>query len=138
MSRKLLFLQTEDWSFWSHRLPLARAAQAAGYDVVVALRAGAHADRLRSEGFRVVPLGWRRGGVNPFHELLMLWAIIRLYAREKPDIVHQVSAKPILYGSLAARLCGVPAIVNALTGLGFVFVTETFKARALRAAMRLA
>jgi glycosyltransferase involved in cell wall biosynthesis len=63
----------------------------------------------------------------------MLLEVASLYLREKPDIVHQVSAKPILYGTLAARLCGTPAVVNALTGLGYVFVTETLKARLLRA-----
>ena len=136
MKLKLLFLQTEDWSFWSHRLPLARAAMAAGYEVVVALNVDAHGERLRAEGFRVIPLDWKRGGVNPFQELLTLLAIVRLYAREKPDIVHQVAAKPILYGSLAARLCRLPAVANTLTGLGFVFVTENLKAQMLRAAIR--
>jgi glycosyltransferase involved in cell wall biosynthesis len=138
LGRKLLFLQTEDWTFWSHRLPLARAARDAGYEVVIALRVDAYGERLRKEGFRVVHLDWRRGGINPLRELLMLLAIVRLYALEKPDIVHQVSAKPILYGTLAARLGRAPAVVNALTGLGFVFVTETLKARVLRAGMRVA
>ena len=138
MSRKLLFLQTEDWSFWSHRLPLARAARDAGFEVVVALRVDAHGERLRAEGFRLVPLEWERAGVHPIRELRMLREVIRLYAREKPDIVHQVSAKPILYGTLAARLAGTPAVVNAFTGLGFVFVTETLKARVLRVAMQAA
>ena len=138
MKRKLLFLQTEDWTFWSHRLPLARAAKAAGYEVVVALNVDAHGERLRAEGFRVIPLDWRRGSVNLFQELFTLLAIVRLYAREKPDIVHQVAAKPILYGSLAARLCRLPAIANTLTGLGFVFVNESIKARLLRMVIRSA
>ena len=138
MKRKLLFLQTEDWSFWSHRLPLARAAKAAGYEVVVALNVDAHGERLRAEGFRVVHIDWRRGRINPFGELLTLLAVIRLYAREKPDIVHQVAAKPILYGSLAARVCRLPAVANTLTGLGFVFVTKGFMASLLRAGIRAA
>jgi len=138
MRRKLLFLQTEDWTFWSHRLSLARAAKAAGYEVVVALNIDAHGERLRAEGFRLIPLDWKRSNVNPFHEMRMLLAIIRLYSRERPDIVHQVAVKPILYGSLAARLCGLPAVANTLTGLGFVFVTDGFKARILRAAIRFA
>ncbi|MEQ1917810.1 MAG: glycosyltransferase family 4 protein [Elusimicrobiota bacterium] len=138
MKRKLLFLQTEDWSFWSHRLPLARAAKAAGYEVVVALKIDAHGERLRAEGFRVISLDWRRGSINPIQELRILLSIVRLYAHEKPDIVHQVAAKPILYGSLAAFLCRLPAVANTLTGLGFVFVTEGLKARLLRAAIRSA
>lgn len=135
MKRKLLFLQTQDHTFWSHRLPFARAALAAGYEVVVAAHEDAHGDRIRAEGLRFVPLPWERGGVNPFYELLLLLKIIRLYSEERPDVVHQVTAKPILYGTLAAKLCGVPAVVNTFTGLGFVFISESLKARVLRAAL---
>lgn len=136
MGQKLLFLQTEDWTFWSHRMPLARAAKAAGYEVVIAVRAEAHCERIRAEGFRVIGLDWRRNSVNPVRELFMLLSIIRLYAREKPDIVHQVTAKPIFYGTIAARLTGVRAIVNTLTGLGSMFSSNTWKARLVRPGMR--
>lgn len=132
VKRKVLFLQTEDSTFYSHRLPMARAALAAGFEVVVAVRVVAHRERLENEGFRVVALPWRRSGVNPFAELRVVLAIIRLYASERPDLVHQVTLKPILYGSLAAALCGVPAAVNALTGLGFVFISESRITRFLR------
>lgn len=138
MGRKLLFLQTEDWSFWSHRMPLARAARAAGYEVVVAVRVDAHGELIRADGFRVISLDWRRNSVNPFGELRMLLAIIRLYLQEKPDIVHQVTAKPIFYGTIAARLGGVRAIVNTLTGLGSIFSSHRWKARLLRPGMRFA
>ncbi len=137
MKRKVLFLQTEDHSFWSHRLPMALAAKAAGYEVVVALREDAHGDRIRSAGLRLIPLPWRRSSINPVYELLMLVRIVRLYAEERPDIVHHVSIKPVLYGSFAAKLCGVPAVVNALIGLGFVFISQSLKARVLRIGIRL-
>ncbi len=132
MMPKVLFLQTEDSSFWSHRLPMALAAKAAGYEVVVAAREGAHGERIRDAGVRFIPLPWRRSSVNPFSELAMVARIVRLYAAERPDLVHQVSAKPILYGTLAATLCGVPVVVNALIGLGFVFISPTLKARLLK------
>lgn len=138
MGRKLLFLQTEDWTFWSHRMPLARAAKAAGYEVVIAVRVEAHGDLIRAEGFRVVALEWRRNSLNPLRELLMLCAIVRLYAREKPDIVHQVTAKPIFYGTIAAGVTGVRAIVNTLTGLGSIFSSDTWMARLLRPSIRYA
>lgn len=131
--RKLLFLQTEDYTFWSHRLPMARAARDAGFEVVVAVRVSAHRERLEKEGFRVAHLPWRRSSVNPFTELAVLAAVVRLYRTEKPDLVHQVTLKPILYGSLAAALCRVPAAVNALTGLGVVFIAQGPVARAMRA-----
>lgn len=139
---KLLFLQTQDYTFWSHRLPFARAAREAGFEVVLAAHEGEHGDRIRAEGIRLVPLPWRRSGVNPFYELLLVLKILRLYAEERPDVVHQVTAKPVLYGTFAAALCGVPAVVNTFTGLGFVFISPGLKARFLRlgigAALRLA
>lgn len=135
---KILFLQTQDYTFWSHRLPFAKAAQEAGYEVVVAAHEDAHGERIRAEGLRLVPLPWRRGGVNPFYELFLVYKILRLYAAESPDLVHQVTAKPILYGTLAAKLCGVPAVVNTFTGLGFVFISPGLKARLLRGAVSLA
>lgn len=136
--RKILFLGTDDMAFWLHRLPLARAAKAAGYEVVVASKVSAYGERIRREGYLLLPLPWKRGSFNPARELLMIARIIRLYRSQRPDIVHHVAAKSIIYGSLAARICGVPAVVNALTGLGFVFVSRSWKARLLKPLVRLA
>ena len=129
---KLLFLVTEDWYFCSHRLPLARAAKAAGYEVVVATRVSAHAEAIRAEGFKLVPIGLRRSGRNPWRELKAILEIVGIYRRERPDLVHHVALKPVLYGAIAARLAHVPAVVNALAGLGFVFASASRKARLLR------
>jgi glycosyltransferase involved in cell wall biosynthesis len=129
---KLIFLVTEDWYFWLHRLPQARAARAAGFDVAVATRVRDHGPAIEGEGFRLHALPWKRGSTNPagaFHDIL---AIRRLYRSERPDIVHHVSFKPILLGSVAALAAGVPAIVNAFTGLGLSFVSDSSGARAFR------
>lgn len=129
---KLLFLVTEDWYFCSHRLPLARAAKAAGYEVVVATRVSAHADAITAEGFKLIAIGLRRSSRNPWRELRAILEIAGIYRRERPDLVHHVALKPVLYGAIAARLARVPAVVNALAGLGFVFASATLKARLLR------
>ena len=129
---KLLFLVTEDWYFCSHRLPLARAAQAAGYEVVVATRVGRHGETIAAEGFKLVPIGLRRSGRNPLRELFAIAEIAVIYRRERPDIAHHVALKPVLYGTLAARMARVPAVVNALAGMGFVFSSMSFQARLLR------
>ncbi len=139
---KLMFLVTEDWYFWAHRLPQARAARDAGFAVSVATRVDAHGERIRAEGFALHALTWRRGSANVFAALAAIREIAALYRREKPDLLHHVSQKPILIGSIAARLAGRRRVVNALTGLGFAFAAKTFKARAIRAclvfALRLA
>jgi glycosyltransferase involved in cell wall biosynthesis len=129
---RILYLVAEDWSFWSHRLPLARAAHASGFEVVVATRVRAHGDLICNEGFRLVPISLERGGRNPVRDFFALAGLVRLYAREKPDIVHHVGLKPVLYGSIAAWISRRPAVVNALTGLGYVFLSRQWLARALR------
>ncbi|MDD5303993.1 MAG: glycosyltransferase, partial [Elusimicrobia bacterium] len=136
MSRReprLLFLVTEDWYFWSHRLPLARAARDAGFRVSVACRVDRHGAAIEKEGFRLIPTSFSRRSLNPLRELALVRAIAKMYRAEKPDIVHHVSLKPVLYGSIAARLAGVPAVVNAFTGLGYAFIARDAKGRAVRA-----
>ena len=129
----LIFLVTEDWYFWAHRLPQARAAREAGFQVAVATRVDAHGDLIRAEGFTLYPLTWRRGSTNPLAGLTAVFEIARLYRRTRPDIVHHVSQKSILIGSIAARLAGVRRVVNAFTGLGFLFTVDTGKTRVIRA-----
>lgn len=129
---KLIYLVTEDWYFWSHRLPVARAARDAGFAVGVATRVAAHGERIRAEGFALHPLGWRRGSVAPLQQLADIGEIARLYRRERPAIVHHVSMKPVVLGGVAAWRAGVPAVVNALTGLGSIFLAGGWKARLVR------
>lgn len=118
---RLLFLVTEDWIFWGHRLPTARAARDAGFEVVVAARVAEHGERITGEGFCLLPLDWQRRNFNPFRAVGDILAIAALYRREAPDIVHHVALKPVVFGGIAAWLAGVPAVVNAITGLGSAF-----------------
>ena len=133
---RLLYLVTEDWYFCSHRLPVARAARDAGAEVVVATRVTAHGEAIRAEGFRLVPLAWRRGSHTPLAELRAIVDIVSLYRRERPDLVHHVALKPVIYGSLAAASAGVPHVVNALTGLGALFIGSSARTRLLGALAR--
>lgn len=129
---KLLFLVTEDWYFVSHRLPLAVAACAAGFEVVVATRVRDKAAAIEAAGIRVIPIEMDRGGMNLPRELATLFRLWRLYRRERPDIVHHVALKPVLLGGLAARLAGVRAVVGAVAGLGFLFSGDRRASRVAR------
>ncbi|MEW6589797.1 MAG: glycosyltransferase family 4 protein [Pseudomonadota bacterium] len=130
---RLLFVVTEDWYFISHRLPLAVAAQAAGFEVAVATREGRHGEVIRSAGIRLIPFALSRRGGNPLAEVLALW---RLYRREQPDLVHHVALKPVMLGALAAWLARVPAQVNAVAGLGWLFISSSGIVRLARPALR--
>ena len=130
--KKLLFFVTEDWYFCSHRLPLASAAKDAGYEVSVVTRVQSHGDRIKAAGLKLIPLELSRRGMNPLNELRVISRLASIYKVERPDIVHHVALKPVLYGSIAARLAGIPYVINAIAGLGFLFSSKTLKARIAR------
>ena len=131
MSLKLLFLVTEDWYFWSHRLPIARAALRNGYEVVVATRVGACGQKIRDEGFRLIPLQLGRESYAPWNEFHAIRELLSIYRREQPDIVHHVALKPILYGSIAALRRKDIRVINALAGLGYLVASSSVRARLL-------
>jgi glycosyltransferase involved in cell wall biosynthesis len=134
---KLLFVATEDWYFVSHRLSLAQAAARAGFDVAVATRVGPEAGGLAASGLRVFPLcQLERAGKKPWRELRAIAELYGIYRDWRPDLVHHVALKPVLYGSIAAYLAGVRAKINALAGLGYVFSSASAKARLLRKFIR--
>lgn len=138
-SRKtILFLITEDWYFCSHRLAIAREALRQGMNVIVATRIQKHRKQIEQEGMRVIPIRMVRSGKNPFKELLAVWELIRIYRNERPDIVHHVAMKPVLYGSLAARVVRVPHVVNAFAGMGYLFISNRLKTAVLRKCISLA
>lgn len=135
---RLLFLVSEDWYFCSHRLPLAAAARAAGYDVIVVTRVADHGDEIRRAGIHVIPFDISRGRIDPFGDLRTLGRLVAIYRRERPAVVHHVAMKPVLYGSIAARLAGHPHTINALAGMGWLFMSGAGHARAIKAVVRRA
>jgi len=142
---KVLYVVNEAHFFLSHRLPIARAARAAGWDVHLAAPAdhvwapdGFGVDEVRAAGlvFHEIPVS--RRGTNPLRDARTLWALYRLYRRLRPDLVHHITIKPVLYGGIAARLARLPAVVNAVPGLGRVFVARGLRAALLRRAVTFA
>jgi glycosyltransferase involved in cell wall biosynthesis len=129
---KLLFVVTEDWYFWSHRLPIAKAALEAGYDVALATRVNEHGKRISEEGFCLIPLQLNRSSYSFMRELRAILELREIYSREKPEIIHQVALKPILYGSIAATGFKKAGIINAFAGLGYLVSSPSLKAKVLR------
>ena len=108
------------------------AAKRAGFDVSVAARVNAGEGAIRDVGVRLFPIQISRGALTPLADFQLLFSLIALYRRARPDIVHHVAMKPVLFGSLAAYVSGVPHVVNAMAGMGFVFSSKSRKARWLR------
>ena len=122
-ARRLLFLVNEALFFTTHRMPVALAARAAGIEVHVAAPYDpVFVKVIQDNGFPYHAIPLRRGGRSPFGELRLFFALARVIRTVKPDLVHNVAMKPVIWGGLAARLLGVPAAVNAITGLGYVFI----------------
>lgn len=133
----LVLFITEDWFFCSHFIERAMAAAAAGYRVTVVTRVSRHAKDITDAGLHLIPLDMSRRGLNPLREIGTLYSVWKIYRKEKPDIVHHIALKPILYGTLAAKLVGVRAVINAPVGMGFVFTSGKWLARMLRPAVQI-
>lgn len=130
--RVLLLVDNDLSTFLWHRLALARAARESGFDVHVATPPSPDVASVAKEGFTFHPIPMTRRRINPFREALTILALFRLYRELKPDLIQHLRLKPVLYGTLAARLAGRPAVANLLTGLGYLFASGGFKATALR------
>lgn len=136
-ARIVLFANTE-WYLYNFRRSLALALKDAGHDVLLLSPPGPYGEKLRALGLRWEPLpGMDRRSLNPLREAALLWHLVRLFRRERPALVHGFTIKCAVYGSLAARLAGAPARVNAVAGLGYTFISDSAKARLLRPLVRV-
>lgn len=133
---KLLLFANTDWYLFNFRLPLARALRRRGAEVVLVCPPGPFVARLEAAGFRVITIELRRRSIAPWAQVVPILALRRVYWSERPDLVHHFTLKCVILGSLAARLARVPAVVNAVAGLGFVFSSDGFYAWLLRPAVR--
>ncbi len=134
---KILVVGSFSESLITFRGPLLQALIDAGHEVhVAAPDLLSHADvapRLVNWGLHLHDAPIQRTGINPLHDLHALWALRSLMLGLRPDVVLTYTAKPVIYGSLAAAMAGVPRRFALVTGLGYAF---TGKARGLRALIK--
>jgi len=130
MARLLFVLNEPNW-FVSHRFAIGLAAQKLGFDVHVA-GPGEAPQEIVDAGMTFHSVQFCRKGMNPLAEMGAVVSLVRLFKAVRPDIAHLVTIKPYLYGGIAARLAGVPAVVSAVAGLGTVFIRHDVRALALR------
>src|SRR6516164_1734516 len=122
--RRLLYVVNEDFAFLLNRLPMARAARKAGFEVHVATRVNNGADAIEAEGFIVHPIPLQRGGISPLAAMPAMLALRRIERQVRPHIVHHSGLQCSVLGSIAALGTKIPQ-VNAMTGLGYVFTSST-------------
>ena len=118
---KLIIVVNELWFFISHRLPIALAARDAGYEVHIASRSGTRAEieQLSQDNLQFHAIDFHRSSTKIRQEIRTLKELNELYREIQPDIVHHVTIKPVLYGTLIARWVGGIQILNAISGLGY-------------------
>ena len=134
-ARIALFGNT-DWYLYNFRLSLARRIRDEGGHLILLSPPGPYGEKLRQLGFDWRPLPMERRSLNPISEGALLLRIAGILRRERIDIVHGFTIKPALYAGLAGRLAGVRGRVSAVAGMGFVFISDSLKARLLRPVVR--
>lgn len=129
---KILLSANTDWYLFNFRIALAELARSHGMEVVFVSPHGRFIDETQARGFRWIQWEVGRKTLSPLGEILSFFRLLRIYWAEKPQLVHHHTIKPVLYGTLAARLAGVRGIVNSITGMGYVFSSSDLTARLLR------
>lgn len=134
----LFIVVNEDRFFLSHRKEIAISAIAAGYDVTIVAKDTGRREEVEALGAKYINLPVNPTGVNLVQELKTFRFLWRLFRKERPDIVHNVGLKMMLWGGLAARLTHVPLLVSAVSGLGVMFSSEelSFYARVIIRVLR--
>ncbi len=130
--KKILFIVSEDWYFVSHRLHLATAAIKDGHEVLLLSRLSEHKGLINSLGIETIDLPIKRSSRNPFRELKTIYFIFDVISNFKPNLVHAVAMKPVLYTALSTIFFNPNGRIFAFGGLGFIFRSNKTLARALR------
>lgn len=133
---RVLLVANTSWYLHNFRLPLLRDLRAAGYQVDAVAPHDSYTALLEAEGFTVHHWLVARRSINPLREAHALVDLLRIYQREQPELVHHFTIKACLYGTIAAKLAGVPRAINAVTGLGHVFLGTRRRTRLLRRALK--
>lgn len=131
-----LFANT-DWYLYNFRLSTALELSAHGHEVVLLSPPGDFGERFAAHGLRWITVAMDRASLNPLNEVLVLRQLTQLLKAEQPDLLHNFTVKCAVYGAIAARKAKVPAVVNAVAGMGYVFANGGVKARMLRPVVRV-
>ncbi|MUV15131.1 glycosyltransferase family 4 protein [Noviluteimonas gilva] len=134
---KFVFYANTDWYLYNFRLSTALRLKAEGHDVVMLSPPGEFGERFSAHELRWIQLTMDRASLNPFREAQTISALTRILRAERPDLLHNFTVKCAIYGALAARAARVPAVVNAVAGMGYVFASDAMLARTLRPMVKL-
>jgi glycosyltransferase involved in cell wall biosynthesis len=134
---KFVFYANTDWYLYNFRLSTALRLKAEGHEVVMLSPPGDYGERFAAHDLRWIRLAMDRASLNPFREVALIRTLTKVLRQERPDLLHNFTVKCAVYGAIAARAARVPAVVNAVAGMGYVFASDRMLARGLRPIVKL-
>jgi len=129
---KIILFANTDWYLWNFRRELIESIRRHGWEVVLISPPGPYGPEFVARSVRWISVDMHRKSVNPFRQLKTLASLYSIYRRERPDIVHHFTLKSVILGSLAAKFTGIDVCVHAVAGMGFIFSSQSRRARILR------
>ena len=130
--KKVLLVANTDWYLYNFRLSLGKFLRDKGFDVVFVSPDGEYRESILRNGFQHIKWHLNRRSTSIFSEVKALIELVRIYKKENPNLVHHFTIKPVLYGSIASRFINIKAVVNSITGLGYIFLSNDWKGKLLR------
>lgn len=124
---KIILVANTSWYLFNFRSPLIKELIFRGYRVTALSPSDSYATRFKKYGVKHIDFKITRSGINPLEDVLLILKFVNIYKRHKPDVVQHFTIKPVIYGSIAARIAGIKYIYNMIPGLGYVFTGESFK-----------
>ena len=117
---KIALILNDDFSMWHFRGGLIKALVSKGMEVCVIVPPGSYVSKLEAIGARCLPIAMNRF-ITPFQDLKLLFQLYKVFKSEKFDLAHNMTIKPNIFGTVAAKLAGIPRIVCLVSGIGYVF-----------------
>lgn len=137
-NKRVLFVISEDWALITHRLHLVEAAITAGYEVGLATRITKYESLLKKHDIKIYNWNLERKSLNPFLEIMVFFNLCRILWLFKPNIIHAVAQKPLIYSGIAIKFYNKKiGFTGNLGGLGYVFTSKSIKATLLRPLVKL-
>ena len=134
---KFILISPKNRTAYNFRGDLIKKIIASGYEVVVTGPNRDNVEKIEELGARFVEIPMNKNGVNPLNDLKYLSALKKLFKTEKPDVTLGYTSKPVIYGSIAAKMAKVKHIAAMVTGAGYAFTAKTSKAKLIKAIMSM-
>ena len=117
---KIALILNDDFSMWHFKGGLIKALVSREIEVCVIVPPGPYISKLEAMGAKCIPIPMNRF-ITPFQDLKLIYQLYRVFKTEKFDLVHNMTIKPNIFGTFAAKLAGIEKIVCLVSGLGFIF-----------------